>query len=461
MALHRPSLPTNDTSSVRSAQLALLAEQAKMASIGTSNLRVARAHSLVVVDAMRSVAEQSINSLSQISREAEEMRDPVSPQASSSNELPQPQEDSPSTPSRQPSSRLGMQIASSSAASKLTDGEVSPTAMVDPSDSAQPMVASELAWQEVVTSRDFLPSASHLAQMFRAQQQDRKAWAGQALEQQRRRWTMNHHDTERPAISQLKQRHSDETVATAGKRRPNGQDESNQDTSRGERQHKKRRLAESQEERRKKDRRVSFATGTAGGLVDADDEMEDAETLSGSSSPAPRASKAGDASDASTVAEPEVEDGALVRSSARRSLSAEARPQLLENVLTSFASLLESRQEACAGLAELAKHGNEIVEAAAAVSASRANSRACSRASSPKASKPPGSGLLSTNALDSSALDTDTSDEEGDETVGDDSLESVEAASTVSSSSLREGDIAERSPEQQGTDSPAAQKPEQ
>lgn len=249
---------------------------------------------------------------------------------------------------------------------------------------------------------------------------------------------------------------SDEQVYGRNKR-STGEAEGTVDTAQAStsRQTKKRRLSPpaSQRAADKRDRRVSFAAGTAGGsgeedegVDDDDDEMGDGTTeVDGSTVPAAHDKDMREVAAAEEDPEPTAEDGAMVKSTRRSSsstTSSGARPQLLENVLTSFASLLESRQEACAGLAELAKSGEEIVEAAEAVTASRANSRGPSRASSPPTALRGsfiGRFVLDAakldTSLDSSALDTDSSD---GGSVDED------AGSTVSSSSLREGDIEER-----------------
>ncbi|CAO1615732.1 unnamed protein product [Sympodiomycopsis kandeliae] len=443
----QPNLPAPDLAATRSAQLALLAEQARMASVGTSSLRIARAQSIVVLDAMRSTADGS----------------------SSSSALVKSQPVSPTSPLSPTTSKRKLTLNSSHAADE--DAAKEQDVSMETSQGANP--SSDVAWQQVVTSPEFLPSASSLAQLFQAQEQNRLVWAGEALALQRRRWTMAPDTSSRPSLAQITKCNSDEHLEI--KKRANfGEDTQFAAGDDEDRNAKKRRMnsSERRQENKKRDRRVSFATGTLGGADDQEDEEgeddndkddherkhggqtgnETSEKVNPPAAPSSSVAAAAAPEDVDmeavqteesqtqtdVITEPTIEDGAIVKRSVQDSSSpsspiSSSRPRLLENVLTSFASLLDSRKEACAGLAELAKNGEEVVIAANAVAASRASSRAPSRACSPGARRRSSSGhsnAVSGRPLsmetrsdymtshDTSALDTDTSDEDDGEEDG-------------------------------------------
>ncbi|PWN29677.1 hypothetical protein BDZ90DRAFT_230539 [Jaminaea rosea] len=259
LATHRPSLPALSTSSSRRAQLALLAEQASLAAVGTSSLRIARAQSIVLDEAVKSAMGQA-------------------------------------------------------AQTKAEEGSVAST-------SSQPQ--RDPAWEQAFSSSDFLSSASSLAQMFHVQEQSRRDWAGQALALQRRRHTVA---SDRLFSAGRK------NGKAAAKRRANDSDEdgeSNNELLTASDANKKRRFTAADAASAKgKDRRVSFVVKEE----EAADSSVDTTATEASSQAVERASSA-------------------------------ARPAgsgSLANVLASFETLLDYRQRACAGLAELARSADEM-----------------------------------------------------------------------------------------------------
>ncbi|CAO1618797.1 unnamed protein product [Jaminaea pallidilutea] len=263
----------------RRAQLSLLAEQANLAAVGTSSLKVARASSLVMDEAVKAALVK----------------------------------------------------ATSEDSASADDGD----ATSGPSASAPETV--DKAWQETLSADGFLSSASSLAQLFQTQEQSRKDWAGQALALQRRRWTMDPSSAssrddiraaatssckgKRPALDDEEEEKSrqearivemdgDETMTQA-------QAQINEAARSTETTFKKRRTSEDE---------VNATTGVA---VAPSVESDAAETL------------------------------AITKGRALSNTNT-PRPQLLVNVLTSFETLLDARQQACAGLAELARTADEL-----------------------------------------------------------------------------------------------------
>lgn len=250
-ANHRPSLPSVNLSATRRSQLAFLAEQASLASVGTSSLRVARAQSVVMDEAVKSAMGSSSAAASQVKQEA---------------------------------------------------GTVSPTS-----------AARDKAWEETLSSSDFLSSASSLAQMFHVQEQSRKDWAGQALALQQRRWTVS---SGRPSMV-LASKNKGKRRAIEGSDSAAAETDDRRVSTTPPSPSKKRRLTFADVGPGKgKDRRVSFA-------VQEDDEERSIDSLSSRGQPP-------------------------------------GPPNSLANVLASFETLLDFRSKACAGLAELAKRADEM-----------------------------------------------------------------------------------------------------
>lgn len=250
-ANHRPSLPSVNLSATRRSQLAFLAEQASLASVGTSSLRVARAQSIVMDEAVKSAMGSSSAAASQVKQEA---------------------------------------------------GTVSPTS-----------TARDKAWEETLSSSDFLSSASSLAQMFHVQEQSRKDWAGQALALQQRRWTVS---SGRPSMV-LASKDKGKRRAIEGSDTAAAETDDRRVSTTPPSPSKKRRLTFADVGPGKgKDRRVSFA-------VLEDDEERSIDSVSSRGQPP-------------------------------------GPPNSLANVLASFETLLDFRSKACAGLAELAKRADEM-----------------------------------------------------------------------------------------------------
>jgi hypothetical protein len=319
---HRQSLPARNASHSRFAQLALLAEQSKLASIGTSNLAIAN------------VTQEALQRAVDAAKKGKSTSD-----ASTSAEV----------------------TAAAEAASAP-----SPTSSMASTSSSAPLGGpKDSAWENALTSPEFLASASDLANMFMAQEQSRKEWAGQALELQHRRWTMTA-ETLKPTGPEFKGKGKrlvalPEDGQSAGDDRPALND-------------KRWHSAEDLDDRKR--RRVSFAPNTL------EDDDEPPSPTSGSAPPAVAATAGG-----SFLPTGVLKSALVSNRSARASLPAAfestaagsgSRPQLMANVLSSFATLLDTRQQACGTLAALAKSGDEMLTSTSSVAASATPSGAAS-----------------------------------------------------------------------------------
>lgn len=278
----RASFSSPNAQNARRAQLALLAEQASLASAGTSNLKVARAASLVMDEAVKRAMLLATAS--------------AKPEAQSDQ--------------------------SQSAGSTHTNPLTSASAKVD----------SE--WEQATSSSEFLSSASSLANLFQAQEQNRRTWAGKALALQRRRSTMT---TTRPTLVANGKRRADSPVETQMPESAVGDtsDESEDEGAAPSDQvaaGKKRKLAEDHTPHKSSQKDSRQASPTA--ISPTEDGVD----------------------------RPAIESIVARRDSASAPpvAAAETRPQLLVNVLASFETLLGTRQKACAGLAELAKSADQM-----------------------------------------------------------------------------------------------------
>lgn len=338
----RKSLPASSFSQSRIAQLALLADQAKMAATGTSSLIVARANNMFVDEAVRQAAGQT----------GEEAKADLSP------------------------------------------GDVGEL-MLDP------------AWEAAFSSPGFLASASSLAHEFKAQEQTRKEWAGQALALQQRRWTMAPESSTLPSFGAHKRPSaSAETV--------NPMDSIA----------KRRRVSFDQRDLSLKNRRVSFAKNLISPPSRSSSQLS---PLSGAPSSSAVGSGSASASTAPTALSgtssaarsPPAEFKSALPSGTRRrsSLSSppESRPQLLANVIASFATLLDTRQQACASLAELARTSDGAMPALSPTATSRPSSPPIGAASLFPNSTGDMSAIAESEGEDSDAMsETSSSDEESE-----------------------------------------------
>lgn len=337
----RKSLPASSFPQGRIAQLALLADQAKMAATGTSSLIIARANNIFFDEAARQAAGQ----------------------------------------------------ASEEAGVDLSPGDVGEL-MVDP------------AWEAAFSSPGFLASASSLAHEFQTQEQSRKEWAGQALALQHRRWTMAPESSTLPAFGPHK--------------RPSPSSEAvNPIDSIA----KRRRVSFDQRDLSFKNRRVSFAKhlmspSRGGSQLSPTSGAGSASAIGSGSASASTAPTAVSTTPSGTRSPPGEFKSALPSGTRRRSsLSSppESRPQLLANVIASFATLLDTRQQACASLAELARNSDGALPALSPTSTSRPSSPPIGAASLFPNSNGDMSAIAESDGEDSDAMsETSLSDEDND-----------------------------------------------
>lgn len=266
----------------RRAQLSLLAEQANLAAVGTSSLKVARASSLVMDEAVKAAL---VKATSEDSASADDDDDATS----------------------------------------------------GPSASAPDTV--DKAWQETLSADGFLSSASSLAQLFQTQEQSRKDWAGQALALQRRRWTMD--------PSSASSRDDVRAAATS--------------SCRGKRSA----LDDEEEEKARQEARILEMDGDET-MTQAQAQAQINEAARSTETTFKKRRTSEDEVNATTgiAVAPSVESDAAetlaITKGRALSNTNTPRPQLLVNVLTSFETLLDARQQACAGLAELARTADEL-----------------------------------------------------------------------------------------------------